>query len=192
MGCGGDGVRCGSRGVYLLLLLSPSLSVAIPVFIRPIRLLDSWGEGCRVDFAQNGHGHPHLLHVLQVDVIVGLVVVFIMGLAVVGVALVVVSTVALAEGNGTHSFSGLFALGGANLLTSSFLTLDLTFSCLFCLDLFGKGLHFVNGLGFMWNRPLSSFFSSLYAFIFFCKEGNDFIHLLQGLQAAVSTQCDLF
>ena len=50
---------------------------------------DSWGEECRADFVWNGHGSPHLLHVLQVDVIVGLGVVFI---------LVVVATVALAEG----------------------------------------------------------------------------------------------
>ena len=88
---------------------------------------DSWGEGSGVDFAQNGHGSPRLLHVLHVDVIVGLVVVFILGLAVVGVALVVVATVALAEGNRAHRFTGLFALGGAYLLTLSFLTLDLPF-----------------------------------------------------------------
>ena len=75
-----------------------------------------------MDFTQNGHGSPHLLHVLQVDVIVWLVVMFILGLAVVGMVLVVVVTVALAKGNGTHKFTGLFALGGANLLTSSFLT----------------------------------------------------------------------
>ena len=101
---------------------------------------DSWGEGCRAHFAQNGYGGPHLLHVLQVNGIVGLVVVFTLGLAVIGIVLVVVVTVALAEDNGAHKFAGLFALGGANLLTFNFLTLDLPFFYLFSLGLLGKGL----------------------------------------------------
>ena len=66
----------------------------------------------------------------------------------------VVATVALEGGNGPHRFAGLFALGGANLLTSGFLTLALPLFCFFSLDLFGKGLLFENGLGFGWNRPL--------------------------------------
>ena len=131
----------------LTLCLSPSQSS-----------LDSWGEGCRVDFTQNGHGSPHLLLVLQVDVIAELVVMYILGLAVVGMVLVVVVTVTLAEGNRAHKFTGLLALGGANLIASSFLTLDFSLFCLFSLDLLEIGLLFVNGLGFGWNR----FFSSLF------------------------------
>ena len=121
---------------------------------------DSWGEECGADFSQNGHGSPHLLHFQQVDVIVELVVVFILGLAVVGMVLVAVVTVALAKGNRAHKFAGLFVFGGANLLTSSFLTLDLPSFCLFSLGLYGTGLLFVNGLGFRWNRLFSSNFSS--------------------------------
>ena len=74
------------------------------------------------------------------------------GLAVVGVALVFVATVVLAQGNEAQTFAGLFAFGEANLLTLGFLTLDLPFFCLFSLDLFGKGLLLVNELGFGWNR----------------------------------------
>ena len=82
--------------------------------------------------------------------------------------------------------AGLFALGGEYLLISSFLTLNFPFFCMFSLDLLEKGLLFVNGLWFGWNRLFSSFFSS-YASIFFCKDGNGFILLLQGLQVVVST-----
>ena len=87
---------------------------------------DFRGEGCRADCTQNGHGGFLLLHVLQVNVIMGLVVPFILGLAVIGMVLVVVVTVDL-----VHKFSGLFAFGRANLLMSCFLTLDLPFFCLF-------------------------------------------------------------
>ena len=67
--------------------------------------------------------------------------------------------------------------------------LGLPFFCMLFLDLLEKRLLFVNGLGPGWNRFLPPFFSSSYASIFFCKEGDGFIHLLQGLQVSV-LMCD--
>ena len=71
----------------------------------------------------------------------GLAVVFILGLAVLVMVLVVVVIVPLVEGNRTHKFAGLFALGWANLLTSSFLTLDFAF-CVFFLWTMWKSWFF--------------------------------------------------
>ena len=107
------------------------------------------------------------LHILLVDAIV-VVVPATLGSAILVVVVVLVS-MDLVEGNGTHRFAGLFALDGASLDMSSLLILDFLFFCMLFLDLLEKGLLFVNGLAFGWNRPLSSFFSSSYAFIFFCN-----------------------
>ena len=64
---------------------------------------------------------------------------FILGLAVVAVALVGMVTVGLAEGNRANKFPGLFALGGINLLTSSFVTLDFLFYLLVLSGPLSKG-----------------------------------------------------
>ena len=98
---------------------------------------------------------------------------------------VVLVSMHLVEGNGPHKFDGLFALGGANLAMFSLLILDFPLFCVLFLDLLEKGLLLVKG--FEWNGLFLSFFSSSHVSIFLCKDANGFIHLLQGLQVAVST-----
>ena len=120
------------------------------------------GKGYGANWAQKGQGSPHLLHILQVDGIFG-VVMAILGLAI--LVMVVVAVVAdLVNGNGAHRFAGLFAFGGAKCPMSNFVCffLHLTFPGSFV----GKALlHKLDGLG--QNGLFSSFFSSLYASVFF-------------------------
>ena len=114
---------------------------------------------------------------LQEDGVGGLVVAI---LGLVAMVVVVVVVMDLVGGNGAHKFAGLFALGGAKHPMSSFLLpFDLS------LNLLVGRFFFINWMGFGWNGLFSSFFSS-YTSIFFWGNRNGFIHLLKGLQVAVS------
>ena len=101
-------------------------------------------------------------------------------LGLVAMVVVVVVVKDFVAGNRAHKFAGLFALGGAKHPLSNFLCmlflLDLS------LDLLVGGFFLVNWIGFGQNGLFSSFFSSSYASIFFRRDANSFICLLQGLQ----------
>ena len=93
--------------LFLFPLLFFSLLISIPILIWLIGLY-RWGM--RGWLNTKREGVPHLLNVLQVDAIVGLVVVSILGLVVLVIALMVRVDVALVLGNGAHRSDGLFAI----------------------------------------------------------------------------------
>ena len=68
-----------------------------------------WSEGCGAAFTQKGEVGPHLLNILQVDDIMGLIVLTLELAVLVMVAVVVIAD--LEDDNGPHRFVGLFALG---------------------------------------------------------------------------------
>ena len=63
-----------------------------------------------------------------------------LGLEVLVIVLVVEVIVDLMGGKGTHTFAGLFALGGANLAMSSLLIMDFPFLCTLSVKLLKNGL----------------------------------------------------
>ena len=141
-----------------------SFALCLSLFQSSSDQSDSMGEGCWANWAQKGQGGPHCLHILQEDVIGGLVVAI---LWLVAMVVVVVMAVNLAVGNGAHKFGHLFALDGAKHPISTFLCFLFPFDL--SLDLLEEGFFFINWMGLGWNGLFSSFFSSSYASIFFLE-----------------------